>query len=253
MLALRSLAAFAQQQTTRPAYEVATIKLTAASSGNVGAKEDKAQVRFTGIPLRRLIQWAYQVYPFQVTGPPWLDDIHFDVFAKYPPNAKDEDRPVMLRTLLEDRLKLAVRRESKQLTGYALVIAKSGFKLKPVEPVESGPPVLFRLGSMPPGLDLQGGFRNSTLLGKKASMASLAYLVTRLWDQMVVDKTGLAGVYDFELRWNNDDHNPVPADGDSFPSLFTALQETLGLRLQSEKVPVEMIVVRHTERAPTDN
>ncbi len=136
------------------------------------------------------------------------------------------------------------------MQGYALVIAKGGFKLEPVEP---SAPVTSRLGSTPPGLDLQGGFRNSTLLAKRASMASLAYLVTRLWDQMVVDKTGLTGAYNFELRWNNDDHNPAPSDGDSFPALFTALQETLGLRLQSEKVPVERIVVDHVERVPTDN
>lgn len=84
-------------------------------------------------------------------------------------------------------------------------------------------------------------------------MASLAYVVTRLWDQMVVDKTGLSGVYDFELRWNNDNNNPTPSDGDSFPVLFTAIQETLGLKLQAEKVPVEMIVVDHVERIPTEN
>jgi len=252
-MALGALAAFAQDQETRPAYEVATIKLSTAASGNGGVKEDKAQARFTSIPLKRLIQFAYQVYPFQVSGPGWLDDIHFDISAKYPPNTKDEDRPLMLRTLLEDRLKLAAHRESKEMPGYALVVAKGGFKLKPAEPVAPGAPVPFRLGAIPPGLDLQGGFRNSTLLAKKTSMASLAYLVTRLWDQMVVDKTGLNGVYDFELRWNNDDHNPVPSDGDSLPSLFTALQETLGLRLQAEKVPVEMIVVGHVERVPTDN
>jgi uncharacterized protein (TIGR03435 family) len=70
---------------------------------------------------------------------------------------------------------------------------------------------------------------------------------------MVVDKTGLTGAYNFELRWNNDDHNPVPGDGDSFPVLFTALQETLGLRLQSERVPVEMIAIDHVESVPTDN
>jgi uncharacterized protein (TIGR03435 family) len=84
-------------------------------------------------------------------------------------------------------------------------------------------------------------------------MASLADLMTRVRDEMVIDKTGLTGVYDFELRWSHDDNNPVPSDGDSFPFLFTALQETLGLRLQAERVPVEMIVVDHLARVPTEN
>lgn len=70
---------------------------------------------------------------------------------------------------------------------------------------------------------------------------------------MVIDKTGLGGVYDFELHWSNDNLGSLPIEGDSFPLLFTALQETLGLRLQAEKVPVEIIVVDHVERVPTEN
>jgi uncharacterized protein (TIGR03435 family) len=69
----------------------------------------------------------------------------------------------------------------------------------------------------------------------------------------VLDKTGIDGVYDFEFRWTNDDQTPAGADVETAPSLFTALQETLGLRLQRQKVPVEMIVVDHVERVPTEN
>jgi uncharacterized protein (TIGR03435 family) len=70
---------------------------------------------------------------------------------------------------------------------------------------------------------------------------------------MVVDKTGIEGVYDFELRWTDDDRNSGGSDADAAPSLFTAIQETLGLRLQRQKVPVEMVVVDHVERVPTEN
>jgi len=245
-----ALAGFAQDQAVRPAYEAATVKLNTTARGNRGVQEDKAQALFTDVPLSRLIQWAYKVHEFQVIGPGWLDDVHFDIAAKYPPEMKDEERPLMLRTLLEDRLKLTVHRESKEMPGYALVIAKGGFKLKPVE---TGAPVTSNLGSIPPSLNLQGGLRRSILVAKKASIASLADLVTRIWDQMVIDKTGVTGVYDFELRWNNDDHNPAPTDGDFPPVLFTAIQETLGLRLQAEKVPVPMVVVDHVERIPAQN
>lgn len=248
-MVLAGLAGFAQGQEVRPAYEVATIKLNASASQNRGVQEDKAQVVFTSVPLKNLIQRAYNAYPFQVRCPGWLEDVYVDIFAKYPPDLKDEERPLMLRTLLEDRLKLTVHRESKEMQGYALVIAKSGFKLKPAE---TGPPVTPSLGSIRPGLQLQGGFRRTTLLAKKSSMASLADLVTRIWDQMVVDKTGITGVYDFELRWTNDDHNPVPSD-DPFPALFDSIQEALGLRLQPEKVTAEIIVVDHVERVPIGN
>jgi uncharacterized protein (TIGR03435 family) len=250
LIVLTALAALAQGQAVRPTYEVATIKLNESDKGSRGLQEDKAQAVFTSIPLKRLIQWAYKVYPFQVSGPGWLEDVHFDISAKYPPDLRDEERPLMLRTLLEDRLKLVIHRESREMQGYSLVIAKGGFKLKTVEP---GAPVTGSLGSMSPSLNLQGGFRRSILVAKKASIASLADLMTRVRDGMVIDKTGLSGVYDFELRWNNDDNNPIPSDGNSFPFLFTALQETLGLRLQAEKVPVEMIVVDHVARDPTEN
>jgi len=246
---LSAAAVFGQEQDARPAYEVASIKLNTSGSANQGVQQDKAQILFTGVPLKRLIQRAYKVYSFQVTGPAWMEDAYYDISAKYPPDLKDEDRPLMLRTLLEDRLKLAVHRESKQMQGYELVVAKGGFKLKPIDP---GEPVTPSLGSVGPSLNLEGGFRKTTLFAKKASMASLADLVTRIRDEMVADRTGLTGVYDFELHWNNDDQNPAPGDSDSFPSLFTAIQ-SLGLRLQPQKVPVEMIVVDHVERVPTEN
>lgn len=250
VMILTALAVFAQGRDVRPSYEVATIKPNPSGSGNRGLQEDKARAVFTSVPLKRLIQWAYSVYPFQISGPRWLEDACFDISAKYPPDAKDGQRSLMLRTLLEDRLDLVVHRETRELQGYALVIARGGFKLKAVEP---GEPIMSTLGSIPPSLTLKGGLRRTILVAKKASIASLAELVSRLWDEMVIDQTGLTGVYDFELRWNNDNLNPPPADADAFPYLFTALPDTLGLRLQAQKVPAEMIVVDHVNRVPTEN
>jgi uncharacterized protein (TIGR03435 family) len=247
---LAAFAVFAQGQEARPSYEVATIKANPSGSGNRGLKEDKGGAVFTSVPLKRLIQWAYGVYDMQVSGPSWLDDAYFDISAKYPADMKGDQRALMLRSLLEDRLKLAVHRETREMQGYALVIAKGGFKLKAVEP---GEPIPSNLGSLPPSLVLKGGLRRTILEAKQASIASLAELITRIWDEMVVDETGLSGVYDFELRWNNDHLNPAPPDADAFPFLSTALPDTLGLRMQAKKVPVEMIVVDHVNRVPTDN
>ncbi len=146
----------------------------------------------------------------------------------------------MLRTLLEDRFKLAVHRETKDMPGYALVVAKGGFKLKPVEP------------GGPSGTSRKGG-RVVTLTAKKSSMADLAGDIARSLGETVVDRTGIQGVYDFELRFATDDLSSNAADADRIPAVFTALKEILGLRLQPEKVPVDIIVVDHVERAPTDN
>lgn len=188
--------------------------------------------------LKRLVERAYGVLPFQVSGPAWMESVRVDIVAKYPPDTKQDDRSLMLRTLLEDRFKLAAHRESKDLPGYALMVAKSGFKLKPVEPGSSD--------------TRSNGGRIRTLTAKSNSMEHLADFVARTLGEPVVDKTGVQGVYDFELRWNDDDQNATGLDAD-VPSIFTALQETLGLRLQSQKVPGEIVVVDHVERVPTEN
>jgi uncharacterized protein (TIGR03435 family) len=234
-------AAFAQPQDTRPAYEAASVKLNTSGSGNSTTNGSRGQIVFNNVTLKRLIERAYGVKPFQVAGPDWMEAVRFDIAAKYPPETKNDDRFVMLRTLLEDRFKLAVHRQSKDLPGYALMVAKSGFKLKPVEP-----------GGADTGTN---GGRVRTLTAKRTSMPLLADLLARSLGEMVVDKTGIEGVYNFEFRWTNGDPNPssADADADAAPSLFTALQETLGLRLQTQKVPVEMIVVDHVQRAPIEN
>ena len=117
----------------------------------------------------------------------------------------------MLRALLEDRLKLAVHRESKNVPGYALAVAKSGLKLKPAEPGGAQ------------NTNHHGG-RVDTLTAKRAPMSLVADLAARSLGQVVVDRTGLDGVYDFELRWTSQDQD---SDGVDAPSLFTAVQEML--------------------------
>jgi uncharacterized protein (TIGR03435 family) len=194
----------------------------------------------TNQSLKRLIERAYSVKPFQVTGPDWMENVHFDIAAKYPPDTRNEDRPLMLRTLLEDRFKLSVHRESKEISGYALVVAKGGLKLKPVEPGGSG------ANSNSDGV-------RTTLKATKVSMADLADFAARRLGAMVVDKTGIDGVYDFELSWANEDLNSTDAGADALPSLFAVLQEKIGVRLQPQKVPVEIVVVDRVERVPTEN
>jgi uncharacterized protein (TIGR03435 family) len=229
----------AQTPNPRPAFEVASIKPNNTASGHHGSDGSRGQIAFENMPLLRLIARAYDVQPFQVSGPDWLASEFFDIVAKYPAGATNEERAGMLRTLLEDRFKLAVHRESKEMPGYALVVAKSGFKLKPVDTGEHD-------------TDHSGG-RIQTLSAKATSMAFLADLLSRYLGQPVADRTGIEGVYNFEMRWSTDDQNADGAARDAPPSIYTALQENLGLRLASQKVPAEIVVVDRVERVPTDN
>jgi hypothetical protein len=152
-----------------------------------------------------------------------MDTVHFDISAKYPPDAKDSDHPLMLRTLLEDSFKLTVHRESKDVSGYGLMVAKSGFKLKPVEPGGSS-------------TNSEGG-NVRTLIATKVSMPQLADFVARNLGEIVVDKTGIDGVYDLELHWSRDDQPSNDIAAAAPPTLFIALQETLACASSPKKFP----------------
>lgn len=237
-LLLLAAAVSVPAQDSRPAYEAASIKVNDSGSGSNSSHGTKGQVVFTNQSLHRLIERAYNVAPFQVSGPDWLDTVRFDIAAKYPSETQNDDRPAMLRTLLEDRFKLAVHRETRSLPGYALVVAKGGLKLKPVDATGGS------------GNDHNGG-KIEVMKAERNSMAQVADWLARTMKETVVDKTGIDGVYTFELRWTRDD---LVTDGvDTAPTLATAIQETLGLRLQAQKVPVEVVVVDHIERIPIEN
>jgi uncharacterized protein (TIGR03435 family) len=228
---------FAQTPETRPAYEAASVKLNTSGSGGTHTDGTKGQIMIRNMTLHRLIEQAYGVSPAQVVGPDWMEDVRFDVAAKYPPDTNATDRSLMLRGLLEERFKLAEHRESREVPGYALVVAKGGFKLKPVEDGGNG-------------TDHNGG-RVQTLTAKSTSIAFLAGLAARYVGAVVVDKTGIDGVYDFQLRWSSDGENTDNVDAP--PPFPVVIQDVLGLRLQAQKVPADVIVVDHVDRTPTEN
>lgn len=231
--------AFAQgSAATRPAYHAAIVKPNA-SGCCTGTKSSADQIILTNRTLKNLIVIAYEVQPYQVIGPAWMEKVRFDITVKYPANTTYHERWAMLRTLLEDRFKLAVHRDAKEMSGYALVVANDGFKLKPSEPGEAS---------------TTGGNHGNvfTCNARKTDMSVLAWELADDLGEVVVDNTGVTGVYDFSLRWAND-ANAGAEVTDRAPSVFTALQETLGLRLQHGKVQVPMIVVDDVEQVPSEN
>jgi uncharacterized protein (TIGR03435 family) len=232
-------------------FEVATIKPSQPQS------EDR-QITGFQIPgggrlntvktsLRMLIAFAYNVKDYQLSGGPgWANSETYDITAKADGNATADQLKVMLQALLKDRFKLELRRETKDAPIYELVVAKGGSKLQ--EDTTSAKQLMARTG---PG----------KVAAQKGSTAMFAQLLGTLAGRPVVDKTGLKSTYTFKLEWTPDvgegglgrpggpDVAPPDPGG---PSLFTAIQEQLGLRLESAKGPVESLVIASVDK-PTEN
>jgi len=159
----------------------------------------------------------------------------FDIDAKYPAGATFRDIPAMLQTLLAERFKLVVHRESQTVTGFTLVVDKKGLKIQPVDP-----------GQEP----MMGTTYKTRVVLKNASMAQFADTLSRQIDRPVNVQTGAAGVYNISVEWMADDA-PL-ADGPTAATIFAAVEQ-LGLRLQAGKVAVEVLVVDHMERSAIEN
>lgn len=227
---------------TAPAFEVASVKLNTSGDRSASTNANKGEVLIRNTTLKRLVEIAYRVRDYAFNGPDWLDSLRFDIRAKFPENTPRDQYPLMLRTLLEERFKLVAHRETRMMSGYEMVTAKGGLKVQPIAAT----------GETNSNTD-RGHFE-----AKGFSMKDLAELLSRTIDQPVVDKTGIPGVFNFSLDFADDIRQPLTADAPhtdaTKPSIFTALQEQLGLRLAGgQKVPVEMVIVDRIERTPTEN
>ena len=229
------------------------------------------------ITPQQIISVAYGVERFQISGgPSWLPSERFDIAAKMDAATADaleklsQDQRVlaqqqMLQALLANRFQLTVHRETKELTIYKLVIAKGGPKLQEAKAGDTYPNAqTFPDGTHPGAGSMQGSVLGGEVIAQAVPVPRLAHELTLMLGHPVSDKTELKGVYDFKLQFTPDnrlqppnglapnERLPVrPADS-NVPSLFDALQEQLGLKLESGKGPVEVIVIDHVER-PSGN
>jgi bla regulator protein blaR1 len=281
-------AAFAQSPSS--AFEVASIKPSDPKIQGITFRNGPGgSLNITGATLKMLIEQAYDVRDFQISGGPgWINSDRYDIVAKAesgvnppPPNPANipdqrkamEQQRERLRALLADRFQLRIRRETKDMQVYALTQAKGGPKLKesnleipaPKQNGDKGP-------QTPRGAFMRMG--PGQIIAQAGSMDFLIQALSRQLGRTVVDRTGLKGMYDFTLEWTPDpaqgmgqgfggpsdgsvgkepprSDNPAPADPNG-PSLFAALQEQLGLKLENQKGPVEVIVIESVER-PSEN
>jgi uncharacterized protein (TIGR03435 family) len=258
LIVLMSFRAGGQVATTPPVFEVASVRLN--KSGIRGGSMDfsKGGERFTAtnMPLGAFVLLAYNLTVRQLSGPGAFLSEKYDIVAKAEHAVSPEEMLRMLQTLLVERFKLVVRHETKEVAVFALTIGKGGPKLRQSDAPESGG-AAFRIPSRAGGIEPRSGH----LIFKGESMSDFAWALSRtagIGDRVVVDNTGLKGNYDFELTFERDSALPPGADAGEpasrrlGPSLFSALQEQLGLKLESTKAPVEFLIIDRVER-PSEN
>lgn len=228
-------------QASDAAFQVATIKPS--KPDTLPAIQIQGR-RFatSGTTVVDIMKYAYGVHVSEITGgPEWLSKEKFDLLADPGTEVRpaSDDMKKMVRALLADRFQLAFHRDKKQLAVYAIVVAKSGAKLKQSTRDANSIPVA---GFIPSGKLTTGN----------ATMADFATFMQRyVMDRPVVDQTGIQGKYDLSLAWTPDDAQvngrPRSDDPSAPPGLFTAIQEQLGLRLEATKAPVEVMVIDRVE------
>jgi uncharacterized protein (TIGR03435 family) len=215
-----------------PAFDIATIK-PHDPSGGVLAGTSISPRRYSGVgSLRSLIQTAYGVQDYQVSGgPSWVNTDLFEVDGRAANPTPHDQMMLMLQTLLAERFKLAIHRETKVVPIYALVAAKNGPKLQEVKDKD-------KIGAMSAGRGMLRG---------QMTLTDLARYLSSSAGRPVVERTGLTAGFEINLRWSPDNSPDAPG-----ASLFTAIQEQLGLKLESAKGPIETLVIDHAEK-PSGN
>lgn len=237
----------AQQTPSLPSFDVASIKPSQIlREGGRGGRRERIEAPpgsliMGSVRFSTLVRWAYDVLDYQVTGPGWINDERYDLSAKAADPVAEPELRKMLQSLLAERFRLTIHRQTREMNAYVIVIGKNGPKMQP---------------SQTQG---ESSIRPNGVMGVVAERADLREMLSMLSQALqapVIDQTGLKGRYDFKV-----DMSPyitpemLSAKGppDIAGIAIIALQEQLGLKMESKKVPVEMIIVDRAEKTPVEN
>jgi len=293
LVVFSSMAALGQPAATLPAFEVASVKpATPTTDGLVMRRlgSDPGMVNYQNVTLKILLARAYGLKDYQITGPDWLDTGGYDVVAKLPVGVNQDQIPAMLQTLLADRFQIKLHKETRTLPVYVLTVARGGPKLEESDPAlvaaaqaamaaagRSGmpPPPPAPGKGPPPGMITMSVTQNGITVKGSMDMNRLINALSNLMDRPVIDSTDRKCNYDIDLTFMPDESSnfkgrmgpppggpPLGGAGDgrmeppvtSAPvgNIFQALQ-SLGLKLESRKDPVESLVIDRANKVPTEN
>jgi len=226
---------FAVLAAAQSSFEVVAIKPNTSLDGGSHTNTTNGSLTMRNVSLRMIIENAYDLKHFTLVAPDWADTLHFDINAKTSGKVKDEQLRLMLQSMLTERFALKAHRETKEMSAYALLPAKSGFKFQPAEGEGSS-------------INSNSGAGKARATFRHVSLSRLADYLSRQVEHPVVDQTSIPDSYDFTLEWSPNQNVEDPG-----PSIFTALSEQLGLRLEPRKLPVSILVVDSVSKEPTEN
>jgi len=236
-------AAFGQSSAEPVKFEVASVKRGAGGGppGDIPRNMDSSpgHLAMRNVPLRYCLEWAYDLKDYQISGPDWINfDERYDIVAKTAGPVPEGQVRQMLQSLLTERFQMKTHRESKDFSVYVLVRGKGEPKVKSAEK------------DVAPSLAANAG----TVTFHNQPISRFAFLLTRRLDRPVLDMTGLQGTYDYAV-----DISGLPVQGrdvsaeNTGPSIFTAVQNDLGLKLEARKAPIEVLVIDSVNKVPLEN
>ena len=225
-----------------PSFEVASIKPNVTGSPRFGHTLAPRTFTGTNVSTRALIRYAYGIQDFQlVGGPDWAERERYDVVAKSDHEPDGDEMRQMMQALLAERFHLVVHKDQRELPIYALVVARADRQIGPgLTPIE-------KECTTDCGASVRETRQAATLVGRGISMDALAARLSDSVNRVVVDRTEMRGSYDVQLSWTPDQSSSTTG-----ASIFTAVQEQLGLRLESARGPVDVLVIDGIEHPTAD-
>jgi uncharacterized protein (TIGR03435 family) len=211
---------------------------------------DPGQITWSGTTLKTLLATAYDVKQYQISGPTWLDSERYAIAVKLPEGATKEEVNVMWQNLLKERFGMVVHHESRVFQGEEMTLPKGASKLK--ETGTGRDELLDRYLPTPDWLFADTADRQTRrLLARALTLQQVASILEQVAGHPVIDKTGLTRKYDFNVEVQFD--TPMPGDGNGMYAIASALEENYGLKLVKSTVTLDVIVVDHAEKTPTEN